>query len=92
MADEDVPEKARAAASDANHEEVMAELDNALRHLAAAQRRAGIRFVITRMATGEGLMEAKMVPIGGPPFVYALVDRAGVVNRANHLPWPSKSK
>lgn len=90
MADEDVPKEARAAASDANHEEVMAELDNALRHLAAAQRRAGIRFIITRMATG--VMEAKVVPIGGPPFVYALVDQAGVVNRAMHLPWPSKSK
>jgi hypothetical protein len=75
MADEDIPEEARAAASDADREEVMAELDNALRHLGAAQRRAAIRFVITRMATGEGVMEVKVVPIGGAPFVYACGSR-----------------
>lgn len=66
--------------------DVRNQLDEAFKRLAVAQRRAGVRTVISNM-TDLGLSEVRVSPPGGGAlFHYATVGRDGVVTRLTALP------
>ncbi|MDH4982162.1 hypothetical protein [Hyphomicrobium sp. D-2] len=81
---------AHAAANEATQEDAMLQLDDALRRVAAAQKRLGLRSVITTVTANGAGLECKMWPSGGTAVTYALVDRNGVVHRQSNLPPDAK--